>query len=242
MSEVEYAEPDGVVRAHFTPNDERYNLQWHLKMIGAERMWDIQKGDPSVAVAVLDTGVAYEDFGPFRKAPDFGGTVFLPGFNVFTRDTHANDDNFHGTHVASTIAEATNNGIGASGIAYQSAIMPVKVLDSDGFGSNSGIAEGDRLRGELPPGGREPGPRDQPEPGGLDAVAGPAVGHRPGGGGRDHRGRLRGQWQHQPGRVPRGLRQRHRRGFGGWTEGEGPVLEFRRCPRPDGPGGRHPPG
>ena len=105
-------------------------------------MWDIQKGDPSVAVAVLDTGVAYEDFGPFRKAPDFGGTVFLTGFNVFTRDSHANDDNFHGTHVASIIAEATNNGTGASGIAHLSAIMPVKVLDSEGFGSNSGIAEG----------------------------------------------------------------------------------------------------
>ncbi len=142
MPEVEYAEPDGVVHAHFSPNDSLYSLQWHLKTIGAERMWDIQKGDPSVAVAVLDTGVAYEDFGPFRKAPDFGGTVFLPGFNVFTHDSHANDDNFHGTHVASIIAEATNNGSGASGIAYLSAIMPVKVLDADGFGSNSGIAEG----------------------------------------------------------------------------------------------------
>jgi serine protease len=142
MPEVEYAEPDGVVHAHFAPNDSLYSLQWHLKTIGAERMWDIQKGDPSVAVAVLDTGVAYEDFGPYRKAPDFGGTGFLPGYNVFTKDTHANDDNFHGTHVASIIAEATNNGSGAAGIAYQSAIMPVKVLDSDGFGSNSGIAEG----------------------------------------------------------------------------------------------------
>lgn len=142
MPEVEYAETDGVVRAHFAPNDNLYSLQWHLKTIGAERMWDIQKGDPSVAVAVLDTGVAYEDFGPFRKAPDFGGTVFLQGFNVFTHDSHANDDNFHGTHVASIIAEATDNSSGASGIAYQSAIMPVKVLDFDGFGSNSGIAEG----------------------------------------------------------------------------------------------------
>ena len=142
MPEVEYAEPDGVVRAHFSPNDSLYALQWHLKTLGAERMWDIQKGDPSVAIAVLDSGVAYEDFGPYRKAPDFGGTVFLQGFNVFTRDAHANDDNFHGTHVASIIAEATNNGSGASGIAHQSAIMPVKVLDRDGFGSNSGIAEG----------------------------------------------------------------------------------------------------
>lgn len=142
MPEVEFAEIDAPVRAHFTPNDERFPLQWHLKLIGAERMWDIQRGDPSVAVAVLDTGIAYEDFGPFRKAPDFGGTVFLPGFNVFTRDSHANDDNFHGTHVASIIAEATNNGIGASSIAHLSAIMPVKVLDRDGEGFNSQVAEG----------------------------------------------------------------------------------------------------
>jgi serine protease len=142
MPEVEYAELDGVVRAHFSPNDNLYALQWHFKMIGAERMWDIQRCDPSVAVAVLDSGVAYEDFGPYRKAPDFGGTVFLPGFNVFTRDSHANDNNFHGTHVASIIAEATNNGSGASGLAHLCAIMPVKVLDKDGFGSNSGIAEG----------------------------------------------------------------------------------------------------
>lgn len=142
MPEVEFAEIDAPVRAHFTPNDERFVLQWHLKMLGAERMWDIQKGDPSVAVAVLDTGVAYEDFGPYRKAPDFGGTVFLPGFNVFTRDSHANDDNFHGTHVASIIAEATNNGIGASGLAHLSAIMPVKVLDRNGDGFNSQVAEG----------------------------------------------------------------------------------------------------
>lgn len=142
MPEVEYAEPDGVVRAHFSPNDSLFSLQWHLKMIGAERTWDIQRGDPSVAVAVLDSGVAYEDFGPYRKAPDFGGTVFLPGFNVFTRDAHANDDNFHGTHVASVIAEATNNGAGAASLAHLTAIMPVKVLDDEGFGSNSGIAEG----------------------------------------------------------------------------------------------------
>ena len=142
MPEVEFAEIDAPLRAHFTPNDQQFALQWHLKMLGAERTWDIQKGDPSVAVAVLDTGVAYEDFGPYRKAPDFGGTVFLPGFNVFTRDSHANDDNFHGTHVASVIAEATNNGIGASGLAHLSAIMPVKVLDRNGDGFNAQVAEG----------------------------------------------------------------------------------------------------
>ena len=147
MPEVDYAELNGVVWAsqvqgRFSPNDTFFSAQWHMRLIDAERTWAIQKGDPSVVVAVLDSGIAYEDFGPFRKAPDFGGTVFVQGFNVFTRDSHANDDNFHGTHVASTIAEATNNGIGVSGLAFNCALMPVKVLDSRGVGAFFGVAEG----------------------------------------------------------------------------------------------------
>jgi serine protease len=142
MPEVAYAEEDGIVRAHFTPNDNLYRFQWHWRQLGMERTWDIQRGDPTVAVAVLDTGIAYEDFGRFRKAPDWGSVTFLPGYNVFTRDSHANDDNFHGTHVASIIAEATNNGEGVAGMAHLAALMPVKVLNAAGFGSNAGIAEG----------------------------------------------------------------------------------------------------
>lgn len=140
--EVEFAERNGIVRADFTPNDSLYCRQWHMRMLNAERTWDIQKGAPSLIVAVLDTGIAYEDFGRFRKAPDFGTTTFVRGFNVFTRDSHANDDNFHGTHVASTIAESTNNGVGVAGLAFNVALMPVKVLDADGNGTNFGVAEG----------------------------------------------------------------------------------------------------
>jgi serine protease len=139
---VEYAEPNGRVHAHFRPNDRLFSLQWHLRLLNAERTWDIQDGDPSVVVAVLDTGVAYEDFGPFRRAPDWGGTTFAPGFNVYNGSAHANDDNFHGTHVASVIAEATNNGEGVAGLCFGCAIMPVKVLDSDGVGSFFVVAEG----------------------------------------------------------------------------------------------------
>jgi serine protease len=147
LPEVDYAEPNGRVRAfqagsRFTPNDVLFNFQWHMKLIDAERTWAIQKGDSSVAVAVLDTGIAYENFGPFRKAPDFGGTVFLTGFNVIDGSSHANDDNFHGTHVASTIAEATDNSVGVAGLAFGSALMPVKVLDSEGLGSFFDVAEG----------------------------------------------------------------------------------------------------
>jgi len=73
---------------------------------------------------------------------DFDGTVFLPGLNVLDGSSHANDDNFHGTHVASTIAEATNNSEGVTGLAFDSALMPIKVLDSEGLGSFFDVAEG----------------------------------------------------------------------------------------------------
>ena len=95
-----------------------------------------------MAVAVLDSGIAFENFGPYRKAPDFGGTVFLQGQDFVNGDSHANDDNFHGTHVASTIAEATNNGVGVAGLAFNCALVPVKVLDADGGGDTFAVAEG----------------------------------------------------------------------------------------------------
>ena len=116
--------------------------------MNAERTWGIQKGKPSVAVAVLDSGVAYEDYNDprtgqvFRKAPDWGDTMFLPGYDFVNGDAHPNDDEYHGTHVASTIAEATNNGMGMAGLAFGCAIMPVKVLDADGDGTFFDVAEG----------------------------------------------------------------------------------------------------
>ncbi len=142
MPEVAFAERNGVARAFLAPNDEFYSYQWNMRMIGAERTWDIQRGDPSVVVAVLDTGIAYEDFGAFRRAPDWGATAFATGFNVYTRDSHANDDEGHGTHVASTIAEATNNSEGVAGLCFQCGLMPVKVLNRAGVGGFLGIAEG----------------------------------------------------------------------------------------------------
>jgi serine protease len=146
MPEVDYAEPNGTVRKSqgttFKPNDRFYPFQWNLRLLNAERAWGIQKGKNTVAVAVLDTGIAFEDFGIYRKAPDFGDTAFLPGFDFVNNDSHANDDEYHGTHVASTIAEATNNSLGVAGLAFQTALMPVKVLDSVGEGSFFDVADG----------------------------------------------------------------------------------------------------
>ena len=140
--EVEYAEPNGRMHALFTPNDPAYSVQWNFKMINAERTWDIQKGDPSVVVAIVDTGIAYENFGPYAMAPDFAGTTFVPGFDFINNDAHANDDSFHGTHVAGTVAESTNNSLGVAGLAFGCALMPVKVLDSQGEGTFFDVSEG----------------------------------------------------------------------------------------------------
>jgi len=144
MHEVEYAEPNYTVHADFTPNDELFKYQWHLEadQLNAPRTWDIQEGKPEVVVAVVDTGVAFEDFGPYRKAPDWGDTVFLQGFDFVNGDDHPNDDDGHGTHVASTIAEGTNNQIGMAGLAFKCDLLPVKVLDNEGNGSFFDVAEG----------------------------------------------------------------------------------------------------
>jgi len=156
MREVEYAEPNGIVRASFNPNDTYFRFQWNFRAIGAERSWDIQKGKASVGVAVIDTGIAYEDFGPYRRAPDWGDRVFLQGFDFVNGDSHANDDDSHGTHVASTIGEATDNAEGVAGLAFDCALMPVKVLDGDGFGSFFDVAQGVDYATNFEQGGQRP--------------------------------------------------------------------------------------
>ncbi len=144
---VEYAEPNYIARALFVPNDTYYSYQWHLDSsskggIQAEEAWDLQKGSPGVVVAVIDTGVAYENFGGFAQAPDLANTTFAAGYDFYNTDGHPNDDNGHGTHVAGTIAQSTDNGLGVAGVAFRTSIMPVKVLSAGGSGSYTDVAEG----------------------------------------------------------------------------------------------------
>jgi serine protease len=106
---------------------------------------DHAAGGRGVTVAVLDTGVAYANHGPFRRSPDFYGYQFVKGHDFVAHNGFPNDRNGHGTFVASTIAEATNNGRGLTGLAYGVRIMPVRVLDSEGNGDASTIAQGVRF-------------------------------------------------------------------------------------------------
>ena len=110
-------------------------------------------------MAVLDSGVAYENRGRYRRAPDFRRITFVKGYDFVGRDRHPNDVFGHGTHVAGTIAQATNNRLGTAGIAYRARIMPLRVLDWKGSGDSVAIARG---RSATPPGARRR--RDQPEP------------------------------------------------------------------------------
>ena len=142
--DIEYAEPNYLYQASFAPNDPMYDKQWNMTMIHMEEAWDLAKGKGAV-VAVIDTGVAFEDYqdkkGMYHRVPDLENTEFVKGYDFIDDDEHANDDNGHGTHVAGTIAQSTNNNVGVAGIAYQSKIMPLKVLSRYGYGNIADIAE-----------------------------------------------------------------------------------------------------
>jgi serine protease len=142
---VEHAEPMALYRATFVPDDPLYaSKQWHLKRVGAETAWGYTCGQ-GVTVAVIDTGVACFDKGPFMKGTDLAGTRCEGGWNFVDDNGEAIDDHGHGTHVAGTIAQTTNNGMGAAGLAYCATLMPVKVLSKQGFGTVANVAEGIRF-------------------------------------------------------------------------------------------------
>jgi serine protease len=126
------------------PDDPKYRFQWHLDQIGMPAAWARASGK-GVIVAVIDTGVAYRDRGDFKQVPDLAKTAFVDGYDFINKNEHALDDHGHGTHVAGTIAQSTNNGVGVAGIAYRARIMPLKVLSARGYGSVADIAEAVRF-------------------------------------------------------------------------------------------------
>ena len=136
---VLYAEPNYILKPSAVPNDPAYKYQWHYPLINLPQAWDITTGSSAVVVAVIDTGV-------LLAHPDLQGQL-VGGYDFISdptnagdgngRDTNPNDEgdlccgassSFHGTHVAGTIAAATNNAIGVAGVASRSRIMPLRVL------------------------------------------------------------------------------------------------------------------
>ncbi|HEY4450516.1 MAG TPA: S8 family serine peptidase [Solirubrobacteraceae bacterium] len=157
---VQWAVPDYIAHAsgEQIPDDrgtgsaagDWRQLQWNFSgpfSVNAPEAWanvaaDGAAGGAGVRVAVLDTGVAYANRGPFRRSPDFSSHEFVAGYDFVRHSPYPNDRNGHGTFVAATIAEETNNGYGLTGLAFGARIMPVRVLDTQGEGEASTIAEG----------------------------------------------------------------------------------------------------
>ena len=135
LPEVQYAEPDYLMYALDTVNDPLYSYQWHFIQLQMPNVWGRVIGDSSVTVAVVDTGIASD-------LSDLTGTTILTGWDFVNGDSDPYDDNNHGTHVAGTIAQSTNNDAGTAGMAYGVTLLHVKVLGQDGTGWTSDIVDG----------------------------------------------------------------------------------------------------
>ncbi|MGH2945887.1 MAG: S8 family serine peptidase [Solirubrobacteraceae bacterium] len=159
--EVASAAPNHIARiSAFFPNDPGegdthggwQQMQWNFLAgagVNAPDAWQhlIDVGRPGgrgAVVAVLDTGVAYATRRRFRRSPDFSRGDFVRGYDFVDNDRFPNDENGHGTHVASTIGESTHNERGVTGLAYGARIMPVRVLDESGAGDSVDITAGVR--------------------------------------------------------------------------------------------------
>ncbi len=157
---VEYAEPNYVVRLMASPNDPSYTSLWGLNNSGqtisgvpgsggadidAEAAWAVTTGSSSIVVGVVDTGVDYthpdlaanmwSNPGGKGNAACAAGTR---GFNAINDTCNPMDDHYHGTHVAGTIGAVGNNGSGVAGVNWNVSIMALKFLDAGGYGSTAG--------------------------------------------------------------------------------------------------------
>ena len=185
--EVDWAQPNYVRRMTSTPNDPAYNRQWNFDLLGLPRAWDINSGATgTIIVAVVDTGVTTvnSDFTfrlwtgsqfenvtiPFRVNPDIAASRILPGRDFVLWNGPVLDMQGHGTHVAGTVLQETNNSVGLAGIAYRAMLLPVKACysfwdiqillaanntpgyvnpDLDGVCSDTAIAQGIRYAADA---------------------------------------------------------------------------------------------
>ncbi len=146
-SELVYAEPHFIYLTNsaqangntesysFIPNDVLYQkYQWNLPLINTEQAWKWTKGNESVIIAIIDTGVDLNH-------TEFKGKI-IKGINILDPSLPPNDDDGHGTHVAGIISANTNNNEGIAGITWYNKIMPIKVLDQSGAGTLYDVAQG----------------------------------------------------------------------------------------------------
>jgi subtilisin family serine protease/uncharacterized membrane protein len=161
--DIEYAEPNYMVRIVTAPNDPMFSSLWGLENVGqpvgglpgvpgadirATAAWDVSLGSPDTVVAVIDTGIDYthEDLAaniwtaPSSFTVNAGGgpitcAAGTHGFNAIQRTCDPMDDHNHGTHVAGTIGAVGDNQRGVAGVNWTTRMMAIKFLNADGAGS-----------------------------------------------------------------------------------------------------------
>lgn len=150
---VENARPDHVAHIAVTPNDTFFKDQYALSNTGqaipvpgspsgkasadisATSAWEETKGDDTVVIAVIDTGVDLDH-------PDLKNKIVSPGKDFVNDDDDASDDNGHGTFVAAIAAAETNNDEGIAGVAWNCKLLPIKAMDKEGDGYYSDVIAG----------------------------------------------------------------------------------------------------
>ena len=149
------------------PNDPQYEEQWNLPLINMPQAWGIEKGNPDVVIAIVDTGFDYthEDLAPktwvnVDEIPDNGidddnngyiddvrGWDFTDALDAANAgdflegDNDPIDESGHGTHVAGIAGAAVDNGIGVAGIAWNCTLMSVRAGTS--LGGGTGLQDND---------------------------------------------------------------------------------------------------
>jgi thermitase len=152
---VTEAFPDRVYHPAYTPNDPVFPDQWNLVDQRIPQVWDVEKGNPSVVIAVLDTGVDYNHSDlnanirrntadPINGADDDGNGYVDDywGWDFAYNDRNPMDDHGHGTACAGINAAIQDNNYQISGVAPRCRIMCVKIGQSDGYSYDSMFAPG----------------------------------------------------------------------------------------------------
>jgi|GEM_PF-1971395 len=136
--DIEFVEKNVEFQALTIPNDPGYQNQWALPKISADSAWNTAKGSENVIIAIVDTGIngTHEDL----NGKVIGGYNALTETNIIPNSD--SDDYGHGTSVSSVTAGVTNNSKGLAGVDWNSRLMPVKVLDSNGYGYSFDVAAG----------------------------------------------------------------------------------------------------
>ncbi|MTI39323.1 T9SS type A sorting domain-containing protein [Fulvivirga lutimaris] len=144
---VVYAEPYFNHRPLFVPNDKELAQQTYLSVVKAFDAWTIEKGDSSIVIGVLDSGVqpdhpdlqqqiAYNLNDPVNGLDDDGDGLIdnYAGWDIADNDNNPTaDTDPHGTQISGISSARVNNGIGISGTGFNTKFLPIKIFES---GSN----------------------------------------------------------------------------------------------------------